>query len=355
MQQRLERLRAALSPMDALLIASPSSRFYLSGFKGTAGTLFITRDEAIYIADGRYIEAVSQQVRHMTVQLGGLPQTGKLAELCAQHGVRRLGFEDREVTVATYHQYQQALPGVELLPVDDLIVRMRMYKDAREIALIQQAQDISDRAFLEVLDFVRAGRSERDCAKVLEEALFRHGAEALSFPTISVGGARSSLPHGRPSDYVLRDGDFLTMDFGAVYGGYVSDMTRTFAIGRISDEMAHVYETVLRAQEAAIAAAKPGALCSDIDRVARDVITEAGYGEYFSHSLGHSIGIDVHEEPRFSPTCQEVLQPGVCITVEPGIYLPGRFGVRIEDDILITQDGCRNFTAGPKALCALRR
>ena len=353
MESRVRNAIARLPDVDAFVVSSASNRFYLSGFRGSAGTLFITPGAAYYITDGRYAEAVGKAVKGMEVVNGIQPAHHEVAALCGVHGVKRLGIEDRDMTVAVYNIFKEAMPDVELVPVRDAIVGLRAVKDAQEIEKLQNAQAVADRAFLEVLDFIAAGRTEKECAKVLEDALYRFGAEGLAFPTIAVGGTNSSQPHGKPSAYVLQQGDFLTMDFGVVLEGYVSDMTRTVAIGRPSDEMRTVYDTVLRAQLAAIDAASPGVVCSDVDKAARDIIEEAGYGEHFVHNLGHSFGIDIHESPRFSSTCTDLLEPGMCITVEPGVYLPGRFGVRIEDTVVVTQGGVRNFTTGPKHLIEL--
>lgn len=350
LQQRIQTLRDTLPELDAIAISSPANRFYLSGFASSAGTVFITKDAGYFIVDSRYIEAAGQAIGHLEVLRGSLPTHRDLAELCRRHNVKRLGFEDLELTVAVYNIYREQLAGVELVPVGDAVIRQRRRKDPAEQALIRRAQSITDLAYADLLGFISEGKTERDCAKFLEDAMARHGATGLAFPTIAVAGSNSSRPHGVPSDNVLREGDFMTMDFGAVYNGYRSDMTRTVAVGYATDEMMLVYQTVLKAQETAIAMARPGAVCSEVDKAARDVIAAAGYGEHFGHSLGHSFGIDIHESPRFAAGDDSVLEPGVCITVEPGIYLPGRFGVRIEDNLIITEEGCENITTSPKQL-----
>ena len=350
LEQRVQKLRESLSPLDAIAISSPPNRFYLTGFASSAGTVFITRDHAYFVVDSRYTEAAGAAISHMEVVRGSQPTHRDLAELCEKHGVKLLGFEDLELTVAVYNIYSANIEGVELVPIEDAVVRQRMVKDAAEQELIRSAQLITDQAYSELLNFIGAGRTEKECAKFLEDAMFRHGATGLAFPTIAVAGKNSSRPHGVPGDTVLRDGDFMTMDFGAMYRGYRSDMTRTVAVGHATDEMRTVYDTVLRAQEAAIALAVPGAICSEVDQVARDIIGEAGYGDCFGHGLGHSFGIDIHESPRFSPSDSSALQPGVCITVEPGIYIPGKFGVRIEDNLIITEEGHIDITTSPKHL-----
>ena len=353
MEKRVEAIRALMHDVDAVVVSSASNRFYLSGFKSSAGTVFITKSRAFFVTDGRYFEAASKAVRHMDVVRGGQSVLRDIAELCKAQQVSKLGFEDLETTVAVFNLYRDEMPEIELLPLGNRLLQLRACKDANEVELIRRAQTITDQAFLEVLNYIKAGRTEKECAKFLEDAMSRFGADAIAFPIIAVGGKNASLPHGKPSEYALKEFDFLTMDFGAVYQGYVSDMTRTVAIGGTTEEMAIVYSTVLSAQEAALAYAKPGVQCRDVDKVARDLIAERGYGDCFVHSLGHSIGIDVHEKPGFSPLYDDLLQPGMCLTVEPGVYLPEKFGVRIEDDIVITEDGNQNLTTGPKALLVL--
>ena len=218
---------------------------------------------------------------------------------------------------------------------------------------IIKAQRIAEAAFEHILTFIKEGVTEKEVALELDYYMLSHGADGLSFETIAVSGKNSSKPHGVPSDKKIEKGDFVTMDFGAVVEGYHSDMTRTVAVGFVTDEQKNVYETVLKAQEAAQAAASSGVCCADVDKAARDVIENAGYGEYFNHSTGHGVGVEIHEYPRLSTVCKAILSVGNVVTDEPGIYIPEKFGVRIEDMLLITENGCENLTRAPKELIIL--
>ena len=285
----------------------------------------MTKDKVFYLADGRYFEAVSQKVPFAKAVLVKSKGWDELAALCAELGIGQLAFEDLEMTVASYRALEKAMPGVSLVGLADALPRQRAIKDEQELSLIQKAQSVTDRAYQELLNFIRAGVTEREVAHRLEELMAGFGGQGLAFDTIAVAGTHSSQPHGRPSDYVLADGDFLTLDFGAAYEGYCSDMTRTVAIGHATDEMRLVYGTVLEAQQRAI-----------------EMI-----------AAGVSFGMEIHEQPGLSQASEQTLEAGMVMTVEPGIYLPGRFGVRIEDDVFVTQTGCINLTASPKELLIL--
>ena len=267
----------------------------------------------------------------------------------------RVGFEDEHVSYKTFVGYQKNFDtDIELVPLELSVNHLRRIKRDDEIELIAMAEHIGDIAFAHVREVIRPGMSEIEVALELENCMRKNGASGLSFDTISASGKNSSLPHAVPTTKVLEDGDFLTMDFGCVYRGYCSDMTRTVYIGEEpSSEMRHVYETVLKAQLTSMELIKPGAKCSDIDRCARDIIADAGYDGYFGHGLGHSVGLYIHEEPRLSPSCDDILEPGITVTVEPGIYISGKFGVRIEDLVVVTEDGYRNLAASPKELICI--
>ncbi len=353
MQTRIDRLRENFPAVDAVLVTSPVNRFWTAGFATSAGAIILTRTSAHFIADSRYIEAVTNKVPSMVSvpMLDTAPR--ETAKLIASLGAKRIAYEDEAMTVAGYNEYRNAMPEVELVPMGGAINRLRAVKDETEIAYVKRAQAITEKAFEELLPYIRKGVTEREIAKWLEILMLENSSDGPAFETICVGGPNSSMPHGMPGDRPLAEGDFLTMDFGATCCGYKSDMTRTVAIGHVTDEMACVYDTVLRAQTAAIAAVKAGVIGRDIDKVARDIIDTAGYGENFGHGLGHSYGIEIHESPRFSRLCADEIPAGCLITVEPGIYLPGKFGVRIEDDILVTEAGCINLTSAPKALIIL--
>ncbi len=338
---------------DAAIVTSNLNRYYLSGFLGTAGTLFVTKEKVWYLADGRYFEAVQEKVPFATPLLVQGGDWGMLAELCREQGVQTLAFEDLTMTVSVFRKLEQALPGVTLVPLDNALLRQRALKDDYELSMIRRAQKITDEAYGQLITEIHAGMTERQVAHRLEELLFAGGATSLAFDTIAVGGPHSSLPHGRPSDYVLQDGDFLTLDFGAAYEGYCSDMTRTVAFGHATDEMRRVYRIVREAQEQSIARIAPGVSCKEIDAFARSVMAKEGLDEFFVHSLGHSFGLEIHEQPGLSHISEDRLSEGMVMTVEPGIYLPGRFGVRIEDDVFVTKTGCINLTASPKELLVL--
>lgn len=353
--ERLQALAAALpAHADGYLITSESNIFYFTGFPCDAALLLVTRGGSHFFTDSRYTEAAQRVIRGVT-----FCDTAEFRErfpaVCAEQDVRRLLVETSELTVREAQKYASILPQTELLYEDDLafLSAFRRRKSADEVEKMTRAQRIAEAALEKTLPLLRPGRTEKEIALELDYTMLRMGAEALSFQTIVVSGENSSLPHGVPGSRVLRDGDFITLDFGAVADGYHSDMTRTFALGHCTDEMRAVYDTVLRAQEAALAVMRPGTTCKDADAAARDVIAAAGYGAYFGHGTGHGVGVQIHERPNVSPRSAETLQTGDVVTAEPGIYLPGKFGVRIEDMVLITEDGYQNFTKADKQLRVL--
>ena len=283
--------------------------------------------------------------------------TDTLRELMEKHGVRRLLVEAGQMTLRERRKLRETLSGdvEDGDELDDWLEALRLIKSPDELRRIREAQALTAYGFEKILDYIRPGRTEREIALELEFLIRRQGAEGIAFDFIVVSGANSSLPHGVPSDKAVEPGDFVTMDFGAVVDGWHSDMTRTVAVGSVTDEQRRVYETVLRAQETALGTLRAGLSCRAGDAAARDVIREAGYGDCFGHSTGHGVGVEIHEEPRLSPAAPEgeLLQPGSVVTVEPGIYLSGKFGVRIEDMAAITETGCENLTKSPKTLTIL--
>ena len=324
--------------------------------------------EQYILTDSRYTEQVELEAPEFTcVDIGREGYSKTIAAMVqkafAKEGrsTLRIGFENKEIS---YMQYQafvdtfaKELTGmqVEFVPLEDAVNVYREVKTEDEIAKLARAEQIGDEAFTEIVKFIhenwKDGLTEQRVALQLEYEMRLRGAEGTSFDTIAASGSNSSLPHAMPQPKLLTEGDFLTMDFGCMYQGYCSDMTRTIHIGEVVEsEQKKVYDTVLQAQLAALSVVKPGMVCSDVDKCARDIIADAGYGDYFGHGLGHSVGLFIHEEPRFSMKCDAVLKPGVVITVEPGIYLPGRFGVRIEDMIVVTEDGYQNLASSPKEL-----
>ncbi len=351
-QRLMERLPAGA---DAALVVSGHNRRYLTGFPSSAGVVLATRETALFLTDFRYIEAARRAVTGMEcVEYSSLKET--LVDLARRFSLHCILTEDEGMTVAEQRRFSAMLPDVEWKSgvLDGLLGELRLVKSPQELEKIKQAQALTEYGFDHILGFIRPGRTEREVALELEFLIRRQGAEGVAFDFIVVSGANSSLPHGVPGDKVIEKGDFVTMDFGARVDGWHSDMTRTVAVGSCSPEQRKVYDTVLRAQKAALSVLRAGLRCVDGDAAAREVIAGAGYGEYFGHATGHGVGVEIHEQPRLSPRSgEEVLSAGSVVTVEPGIYLPGRFGVRIEDMASITEGGCENLTKSPKELLIL--
>ncbi len=342
--------------LDAMLLTGEANRFYASGFHsaGTDGVALVTRSHHYYFTDARYTEAAGRCVRDAELRESkpGRGYTVLVQEVVSQKNLRRVGFEDAYMTVQDCARYRKAL-SCELVPATDLLTDLRRVKDAEELDSMVQAQRIAERALEEILPEIRPGVTERELAAKLQYLMLHFGAEDKSFDPIVVSGPNGSLPHGVPSSREIRSGEFVTMDFGCVYHGYCSDMTRTVAVGSVTDEMRTVYETVLAAQKAGIAAARAGVTGREVDGAARKVIQEAGYGPYFGHGFGHGVGVEIHESPSASSANDQPLPEGAVISAEPGIYLPGKLGVRIEDVILIQPKGCKNLTLAPKDLLIL--
>lgn len=350
--QRIEALRARLPEGAAALILTEVNRRYFTGFASSLGYLFLSGERALFYTDSRYIEAAEKTASGCEVRLFER-LSDVLRQAVTDLAADRLLAEE-EITVSTLRRLEALAPcPVEADGLSEMISALRQIKSAEEVDAIRKAQRIAEAAFDRLLPQIRPGVSERELAIELDYTMRRLGAEDLSFETICVSGENSSMPHGVPGERKLRPGDFITFDFGAVFGGYHSDMTRTVALGHVDDEMRQVYNTVLQAQEAGLAVLCPGLPCREGDLAARSVIEAAGYGRYFGHGTGHSVGLEIHEEPRLSPGCVVPLEPGMIMTVEPGIYLPGRFGARIEDMVCVTEDGCENLTAAPKELLIL--
>ncbi|MBC3515343.1 Xaa-Pro peptidase family protein [Neobittarella massiliensis] len=340
--------------VDAAIISDEKNRQYLTGVRSSAGTVVVTRDETYLIIDFRYIEMARQTAVDCQVLLQGRLYQ-QIGELFAAHGVKTWGLCDSLTDLAQLRRYQKQLPGafLEDSGVDGLLQQLRMCKSEVELGFIRQAQQLTDDCFSYITQRIAAGRSERDIALDMEFYIRRQGAQGVSFDFIVVSGENSSKPHGVPGERLVQPGDFITMDFGCTVGGYCSDMTRTVAVGQVTDEQRQVYDIVLQANRLGVQLAGPGVACDWVDAQVRALIADAGYGECFGHGLGHGVGLDIHEEPAFSPSCGTLTRPGMVITVEPGIYLPGRFGVRIEDMVVITRDGCTDITRSPKELLAL--
>ena len=350
---RPEKLRAAMPEgIDAFITTDECTRLYLTKFHSTDGTVFVTRNSATLYADFRYIEAAEKEAVGVSVVMPEGKVSTHIKKIIADEDIETVGFEDEKITAAELSRLESTYPEVNFVPMSGVVSKLCIYKDEEEMASIRAAQDITDRAFAEFLKVLSPEMTEIEVAAELEYRMKRLGATRPSFDTIAVSGTNSSRPHGVPSAEKLQKG-FLTMDFGCVYNGYCSDMTRTVCIGKADAKMRDVYSTVLKAQLSAMDYAKAGVICSDVDKVARDIIDNAGYKGCFGHGLGHGVGLYIHEEPRFSPSCKSVLEVGHVVTVEPGIYIKGMYGVRIEDMIQVTEKGVVGITKSPKFLIEL--
>ena len=352
---RIQRVQEKLSVGEAFLVGSDVNRFYYTGFESSAGTVVITADKAVLLIDFRYVEKAKATVTACEVRLSERLDS-ELADLCREWSVKTLYLETRSTPVSRFNAIQRALEGVDVVSddkFDQLTEDMRAIKTPRELELLRRAQKMTDDTFSYILNHIKVGRTEKEIMLDMEFYMRRLGSEGVSFDFIVVSGKNSSLPHGVPTDKPVENGDFVTMDFGAVYGGYHADMTRTVAVGDITDEQRHVYDTVLHAQLEAEKAVRAGVVCKDVDKVARDIIYDAGYEGCFGHGLGHSVGVEIHESPAFNSRCETVLQSGMVLTNEPGIYLENKFGVRIEDMLYVTDEGSINLTASEKKLICL--
>lgn len=337
--------------IDAVLLGNGHNSRYISGFTGTSSYVYISKSRQVLLTDFRYIEQAQLQCPEYEVvdyMIKGLGES--LKQLAKEDCLMRLGLEEHLITVKEYNYYRELFKSMTFVSIEGLIEKLRMIKDASELEAIRKAASIADEGFTHIIKYIKEGVSERDIALELEFFMRRQGASALSFETIAASGQRSSMPHGLATDKVIEQGDFLTLDFGCVYKGYCSDMTRTVAIGDVSAEQKKVYSTVLEAQLLGLRAIKSGISGVVVDRIARDYIYEAGYEGYFGHGLGHSLGLEVHEYPRLGASGIAPLEANMLVTVEPGIYLPGKFGVRIEDLVLVTEEGHKNLTNSTKEL-----
>lgn len=347
-------MQSELQAGEAFLIVSPANRFYFTDFESSDGFLLISKEKTVFLTDGRYIEAAEQKAKNCD-EISLLKKADEdLTSLAASLGVNKIYTEAENLTVAEFSRLSEMF-DFEVSPrkTDDAVADLRRCKLDYEKQRVVAAQRIAEKAFEHIVTFIKPGVSEKDIRLELEFFMLKNGADGLSFETIAISGANTSMPHGVPTDKKVENGDFITMDYGALYRGYHSDMTRTVAVGSVTDKMAQVYNTVLAAQQACFDVLRPGLPCKDADRAARDVIENAGYGRYFTHSTGHGVGVDIHEAPALSTRSDAVLRPGDIVTDEPGIYIPGEFGVRIEDMAFITETGYENLTNCEKSLIIL--
>lgn len=354
--ERINGLCEILQKNTAALITDDAARLYFTGFKASAGAVLITKEQAYFLIDFRYYEKAAETVgggisvilcERMLEQLNSILKNERIEEIL---------LESDTVTLSFYQRLKTGLSDFTLRSdglLSEQINKLRAVKSESEIKAIKKAQELTDKAFSYILGKIGEGVTEREIMLQLEFFARKHGSEGVAFDYIVVSGKNSSLPHGAPTEKKIENGDFVTMDFGCVTDGYRSDMTRTVAVGDITSEQRHVYETVLRAQLAALEAIKAGKQCCEIDAVARDLIYAEGFNGCFGHGLGHSVGIEIHESPAFNTRDTTLLKSGMIMTVEPGIYLENRFGVRIEDMGCVTENGFDNFTASPKGLIVL--
>ena len=354
MDNRIFKLRQKLlgEKIEAILVSQPDNLYYLSGCEGLEGYLLVTGQEAIIVTDFRYVEQAERQSPHCSI----FRISGKIAEwfprLFTGLNIKQMGFESKHLSVANHNQISEILKTaqlpINLVPVDGLVDLLRTFKEPEEIEFIQQAVRITDSVFKQVKAILRTGMTEKQLAWEIEKFQRENGSQPVPFELIVAAGPNSALPHAKPSDYVIKAGDPIVIDIGAKYHYYGSDLTRTFCVGEKDATFRKVYEAVLKAQQAAIAQIKPGMTGSEADSIARSIIAQAGYGAAFGHSLGHGIGLVTHEKPTVGPNSAEILTNGMVFTIEPGIYISGWGGVRIEDDVVIENDKLRVLSSADK-------
>jgi Xaa-Pro aminopeptidase len=352
LSRRLEKVKEIIlrQGLDGVFISSPVNRRYLSGFTGTTGYLLITGEKRLFITDFRYIQQAKQQCPEFEVVELPKDILDKLNELMKELDIRDLGFEDSDITYMQYCRMKDKLEGINLHPLGDSVNHLRMVKNPEEIELLRTATRISEQAFEYIKSYIKPGVKEKDVALELEFYLRKRGVSGPSFDFIVASGWRSALPHGVASDKVIEKGEFVTLDFGGRYEGYCSDMTRTVVVGEYSPRQKEIYDIVLEAQREALQGIRAGMTGIEADRIAREIIEKAGYGEYFGHGLGHGVGLQIHEAPTLSVKGGTALEPGMVVSVEPGIYIPDFGGVRIEDLVVITEDGVENFNNSSREL-----
>ncbi|MFJ7646541.1 M24 family metallopeptidase [Lysinibacillus sp. NPDC097279] len=351
---KLQKLRKTLQEknIDGILITNEYNRRYMTGFTGTAGVAIVSQNDAVFITDFRYTEQAAAQIQDFRIVQHEVTLLEEIATQVKAMSIKSLGFEKDTVSFGTYELYKNVIQA-DLIPVSGLIEKIRLIKTEQEINIIKVACEIADHAFTHILDFIKPGKTELEVSNELEFFMRQQGATQSSFDTIVASGLRSALPHGVATNKVIEKGDFVTLDFGALYNGYISDITRTVAVGEPSEKLVEMYNTVLASQLLSLEKVGPGLTGIQADAIARDYLTEKGYGEAFGHSLGHGIGLEVHEGPGLSKRSETVLEPGMAVTIEPGVYVPGVGGVRIEDDILITESGNELLTHSTKELIIL--
>lgn len=340
--------------LGAILISNGNNMRYISGFAGATGYVYISEKRHAVITDFRYtIQAEREAKGYEVITIGNEGYEEAIHDILQADQIKQLGFEAEDMLYATFDHLKEKLTDYELVPVGNEITCLRRIKTENELKFIKKAEAIGDQVFTDILSYIKPGQTELEVAARIEYLLKMKGAQELSFPSIVVSGVNSSMPHGVPTSKKIEKGDFLTMDFGCIYEGYCSDMTRTIVVGKASDKQKKVYDTVLSAQLAALDYIKAGYKGKEIDKAARDIIYKAGYEGCFGHGLGHSVGLHIHENPRLSPLEEDAILAGMTETIEPGIYIKDFGGVRIEDLVVVTEDGHENFTFSEKKLIEL--
>ncbi len=344
------------SGIEALFLMGQANIRYISGFTGSDAFVLLSRAARILMTDSRYTEQAGTECPDFEIvdyrsSFSCLEEA--LAHYCTQFQIKKLGFEEDIITFARYQKMKDQLKDVTPVPTSGIVLFVRREKDDEEIQLLKKAAQIGDEAFAEILSLIKPGVTEKDLERELEYLMKKKGALSSSFPIIVASGPRSSLPHAIPTDRKISKGDFITLDFGALYEGYCSDMTRTVVVGQPNQKQREIYQLVLEAQESGVRAVRAGVMGKEVDQAARNVIARAGYGDYFGHGLGHGIGLEIHEDPVLNPRSDHLLSVGSVVTVEPGIYLPHWSGVRIEDSVVVRPEGCEIITQTTKELIIL--
>jgi len=353
MNKRIHNLRTLLREkgLDGLLLYKPENRRYASNFTGSTGYVLVTKEDAKFITDFRYLEQASTQcVGYDVIEINNRKT---ITDVLNDFRIGKLGVEEDFMTYGQYINFSDKLVKTELVPLDGMLVKLRSVKTTEEVKYIEQAAVVADKAFNHILHFVKPGMSELEIGLELEFFMKKTGASKLSFDSIVASGKRSSLPHGVATEKIVEVGDMITLDFGCIYNGYCSDMTRTFVLGKANDKQKEIYSVVLEAQIASLESVKPGITGAELDEIARDIISKKGYGKYFGHGLGHGVGLEVHELPHINVRGNVPMEPGMIITIEPGVYIPDFGGVRIEDLVLVTNNGYKVLSKSTKDLIEL--
>jgi len=354
-ENRIIQLRehCHVSNIDAAVITALPSLRYLTGFSGSSGACIITKDKKYFITDFRYQEQINQEISGFEILIDSSPPLQYFLDQNILSANMRIGFENKRISYLDYERLVNIFQEKNLVPLEDRISLLQSQKDGDELRLLKKAASITDEVFQYILTILRPGLTEIEISAELSYQVKKHGGEKDAFDFIVASGPRASLPHGFPGNKVLENGELVIMDFGAVYKGYHADITRTVMMGEPSRKQREVYNTVYEAQTSAIDMAKAGVIASELDKTARGIIEKRGFGEYFGHGLGHGVGLEIHESPRISPKNNDALAVGNVVTIEPGIYLPGFCGVRIEDDVVINENSCSLLTHSPKDLITI--